>query len=269
MNKVFFFILIISVFHLGKAQVVDSTAVYEDEYSDYDEDTLNTGHYKNMYRADSVLLKNPVSENTLYPKHFKENMRSKYKGEEFDYSTSKPRESFWDKLMRKLLKLIQTIFGETSFENSAKITTIIIRLFAILLVGFLLYFIIRFILGKNGSFIFGKRNKKVIINDEELHENIHEINFPESISSFERSKDYRSAVRYQFLFLLKKLSDKKLILWNPEKTNKDYVAELKVPHLKNEFSNLSYIFDYVWYGEFNIDEESYAKFKEQYQSFKP
>lgn len=253
----------------SNAQNVDSTAIDDDYYEESYDDTLSTGHYKNMYRADSVLAKNPVSENTLYPKNFKENIKSRYKGEEFDYSTSKPRESFWDKLMRKVLKLIQTIFGDTSLESSAQITTLVIRVFAIALVGFLLYFIVKFLIGKNGNFIFGKRNKKVIINDEELHENIHEINFPESIATFERSKDYRSAVRYQFLFVLKKLSDKKLILWNPEKTNKDYVAELKVPHFKNEFSDLSYIFDYVWYGEFNIDEQSYAKFKEQYQSFKP
>ena len=268
MNKIFFFILFLFYFGLSNAQDVDSTAVYEDYHEETYEDSISTEHYKNMYRADSVLLKNPVTENTVYPKKFKENIKSRYKSEEFDYSTSKPKESFWDKLMRKFLKLIHSIFGETSLESSAQITTDLVRLFAIVLVGFLLYFIAKFIIGKNGNSIFGKRNKKVIINDEELHENIHEINFQESIAAFERTKDYRSAVRYQFLFVLKKLSDKKLIIWNPEKTNKDYVAELKAPNLKNEFSNLSYIFDYVWYGEFSIDEQSYAKFKEQYQSFK-
>lgn len=256
-------------FGFSNAQDLDSTAVYDDYYEESYVDSLSTKHYKNMYRADSVLIKNPVSENTVYPKSFKENIKSRYKGNEFDYSTSKPRESFWDKLRKKVLKIIQSIFGETSLESSAKITTVIIRLFAIILVGFLLYFIVKFLIGKNGNLFFGKRNKKVVITDEELHENIHEINFPESITAFERSKDYRSAVRYQFLFVLKKLNDKKLILWNPEKTNKDYVAELKVPHLKNEFSNLSYIFDYVWYGEFSIDEQGYVKFRDQYQSFKP
>jgi len=265
MNRFFIFLLIFLSLASSNAQEYDSIAVVEA----FAEDSLSTGHYKNMYRADSVLLKDSISENRVYPKKFKENIQSRYKGNEFDYSTSKPRESFWAKLQRKILRLIQSIFGETSLESSAKITTVIIRLFAILLVGFLLYFIIKFLLGKNGSFIFGKRNKKVTINEEELHENIHEINFPESIASFERAKDYRSAVRYQFLFILKKLSDKKFILWNPEKTNKDYVAELKADHLKNEFSNLSYIFDYVWYGEFSIDEQMYLKFKELYQSFKP
>jgi hypothetical protein len=177
--------------------------------------------------------------------------------------------SFWDRLMAKVFRLLQSIFGETVFTKSGNITGVVIRLFAIVLVGFLVYFIIKYLLGKDGNFLFGKKNKKIDIKDEELHENIHEINFPESILKFEKSGDFRSAIRYQFLFLLKKLSDKKLIVWNPEKTNKDYVSELKAAHVKDEFSKLSYIFDYVWYGEFSIDEDHYLKFKNQYQSFKP
>jgi len=264
MNKFLFFLLFL--FSIGSvcAQNDNGPTTVED----YIGDSLVTGHYRNMLRADSVLIRKPVSENTVYPKKFKENLQSRYKGNEFNYTITKPRESFLQKLMRKIDKILQSIFGETVFTNSAKITTILIRLFAIILVGFLLYFIIKFLVGKDGNLFFGKKNKKVDINAEELHENIHEINFPESIAKFEREGDYRSAVRYQFLFILKKLSDKKQINWNPEKTNKDYASELKDGHLKNEFTGLSYIFDYVWYGEFSIDEQSYLKFKNQYQAFK-
>ncbi|WEK69256.1 MAG: DUF4129 domain-containing protein [Candidatus Chryseobacterium colombiense] len=231
-------------------------------------DSLSEEHYKGMNRADSVLLKKPVTENIVYPKKIKENIQSRYKGNEFDYSVSKPRESFLEKLQKKIIRLIESIFGKTSLSSSAKFTDVLIRLFAIVLVGFLLYFIIKYLLGKDGSFIFGRKNKKLDIAEKELHENIHEINFPESIAQFENSGEYRSAVRYQFLYILKKLSDRKIIVWNPEKTNKDYVAELKEERLKNDFSKLSYIFDYVWYGEFGIDKEDYARFKQQYQSFK-
>lgn len=263
MNKILFFILFF--FSLGLVQAQEGGAADDDLV----DSLYTTGHYRNMLRADSVLMKNPVSENRVYPKQFKENIPSRYKGHEFDYSVSKPKESFGQKLMRKISQLLQSIFGETAFTKSAKLTGVLIRLFAIILVGFLLYFIIKYILGKDGNFIFGKKNKKLDLNVEELHENIHEINFPESIAAFERAQDYRSAVRYQFLFILKKLSDKKLINWNPEKTNKDYAAELKAPHLKDEFSNLAYIFDYVWYGEFDIEDQSYQKFKNKYQAFKP
>ncbi|CAH0154700.1 DUF4129 domain-containing protein [Chryseobacterium sp. Bi04] len=262
MNKFLFFILFFLSLELINAQ--ENIPV-----DDYLGDSLSRNHYHNMLRADSVLMKNPVSENRVYSKEFKENIPSRYKGKEYDYSVTKPRESFWQKLMRKIGQLLQSIFGETALSKSAELTTVLIRLFAIILVGFLLYFIIRYMLGKDGSFIFGRKNKKINIKVEELHENIHEINFPESIAKFEHEGDYRSAVRYQFLFILKKLSDKKLIDWNPEKTNKDYTMELKATHLKNEFSSLAYIFDYVWYGEFNIEEQSYRKFKNQYQVFKP
>ncbi|MDP9958260.1 DUF4129 domain-containing protein [Chryseobacterium lathyri] len=265
MNKFLFFLLLFFSICPVCAQDDDEPATVEE----YMVDSLGTGHYRNMLRADSVLIRKPVSENTVYPKTFKENLQSRYKGNEFDYSVSKPKESFFQKLMRRIDKILQSIFGETVFTNSAKITTILIRLFAIILVGFLLYFIIKYLMGKDGNLFFSKKNKKTEIKAEELHENIHEINFPESILKFEREGDYRSSVRYQFLFILKKLSDKKQISWNPEKTNKDYVMELKAEHLKNEFSRLSYIFDYVWYGEFPIDEQAYVKFKDQYQAFKP
>lgn len=262
MNRIFFILFFLS---LGLIQAQDNGPVENDLV----DSLYTTGHYRNMLRADSVLVKNPVSENVVYPKQFKENVPSRYKGNEFDYSVSKPKESFGQKLMRKINQLLQSIFGETAFTKSLEFTGLLIRLFVIILVGFLLYFIIRYILGKDGNFIFGKKNKKLDLNVEELHENIHEINFPESIAGFEHARDYRSAVRYQFLFILKKLSDKKLIAWNPEKTNKDYAAELKAGPLKQEFSDLSYIFDYVWYGEFNIEEQSYLKFKNKYQAFKP
>ncbi|MDC8106488.1 DUF4129 domain-containing protein [Chryseobacterium sp. PTM-20240506] len=264
MNKIIFFLLIF--FSTGFVYAQDDIELPPEAYV---EDSLSTGHYKNMYRADSVLMEHPVSENTIYPKKFRENLKSRYKGNEFDYTTIKPRESFWQKLQRKIARILEGIFGEDTFGTSAKVTTIVMRLFAIVLIGFLLYFIVRYLISKDGNFFFGKKNKKVNINEEELHENIHEINFPESIAKFEVTGDYRSAVRYQFLYVLKKLSDKKLIIWNPEKTNKDYAAELKAEYLKKEFSNLSYIFDYVWYGEFSITEQDYLKFKNQYQTFKP
>lgn len=265
MNKIFIFLLVFISAEYIHAQTGDDPPPAAEVYID----SLSTGHYKNMYRADSVLLKRPITDNTVYPKKFKENVPSRYKGKDFDYTTTKPRMSVWEKLMRKIVGILNSIFGETVFTNSGNVAGILIRLFVILLVGFLLYFIIKYLIGKDGNFLFGKKNKKVDLKDEELYENIHEINFPESILKFEKSGDFRSAVRYQFLFVLKKLSDKKLIIWNPEKTNKDYLAELKAPHLTSEFFQLSYIFDYVWYGEFIISEEDYQKFKIQYQTFKP
>ena len=66
--------------------------------------------------------------------------------------------------------------------------------------------------------------------------------------------------------VLKKLSDKKQIDWNTEKTNHDYLKELKSESSKTNFAELLYIFEYVWYGEFEINEEAYLQFKKKFEA---
>ncbi len=65
------------------------------------------------------------------------------------------------------------------------------------------------------------------------------------------------AIRYYYLFLLQKLSDRNLIDWDPEKTNLDYANELKDSNLKEEFSYLSYLYDHAWYGDIDFDQSAF------------
>lgn len=255
--KLYFHFLLLN-FSFGAAQIVtpepsviDSSFIYNDDYKS----------------ADSGLKKMPVTNEVVFPKKFEEKFQSKYKSEEFDYSTIKPRESLWEKMKKRISALLRSIFGEVDPLKSANYAEIILRFLAIVIIGLVIYFLLKFLLSKDGNFFFGKKNKKLNIADQDLKENIHEINFPESINNFERKKDYRSAIRYQFLFILKKLSDKKSIEWNPEKTNKDYLAELKDKNQKSSFKDLVYIFNNVWYGEFEVNEQSYLRFKDQFKKF--
>jgi hypothetical protein len=84
-------------------------------------------------------------------------------------------------------------------------------------------------------FCLEKKNRKINIKNQDLEENIHEINFPEAILKLEKQHDYRSAIRYHFLQALKKLSDKNLITWNPEKTNRDYLREIEKQSIEGRF----------------------------------
>ncbi|QOW10751.1 DUF4129 domain-containing protein [Kaistella flava (ex Peng et al. 2021)] len=230
-------------------------------------DSLEVRNNEQFY-TDSLLLKNPTTDNIIFPKSFEDNFQSKYKGADYDYTTIKPRESLWQKIQKRIKKILESIFGKVDQNKTASYAENIMRIFSVIIIGFILYFLIKFLLGKDGNFFFSKKNKKINIENQDLQENIHEINFSESIEKFERQKDYRSAVRYQFLLVLKKLADKKLINWNPEKTNKDYLSELKTNDLKSNFKDLAYIFDYVWYGEFEVNEESYTQFKQKFLNYK-
>ena len=256
----FIFIFLISSFAFSQEEknpvpvIVDSVSAYVDPFNDGKLD------------ADSLLQVSPETSNTIYPKNLDPKFREKYKGNDFNYTTTKPQESLWERMMRKLRKIIESVFGEMDPLKASSIAQTVIRLIAIVVIGFILYFIIRYIIGKNGNLFFGKKNKKLNIETGDLHENIHEINFPESILQFEKQGDFRSAIRYHFLFVLKKLSDQKIIDWNPEKTNRDYYYELKTETEKEKYLQLAHIFDHVWYGEFDINETDYHYFKNQFQN---
>ncbi|WP_051190409.1 DUF4129 domain-containing protein [Kaistella palustris] len=222
-------------------------------YRNYAEDSVRGFHW---------------TDNLVYPKSFQEGFREKYKTPDFDYSTTKPRESLWQKLQKRLIKLIQTIFGQTDPLKSATYVIYILRFLALAISAVVVYFLIRFLLGNSGNIFFGKRRGKFNITSQDIVENIHEINFAGKIADLEKTKDFRAAVRYHFLYVLKKMSDQKILRWTPEKTNKDYLAEINNSNLQKDFKELTYIFDYVWYGEFNVTENDYFSYRQKFLNFR-
>ncbi|SHK29948.1 DUF4129 domain-containing protein [Epilithonimonas mollis] len=214
--------------------------------------------------ADSLVKSNYSTDNILYPKKFDPNFKSKYKDDGFNYEVQKPKESVWELIKRKIAELL---FKNIDPKKAGNYTANLLRFFGILIIGFLLFILIRYLMSKDGNFLFGKKNKKINIIGNDIKENIHEINFPESIRKFENENNYRSAIRYHFLFSLKKLADKNLISWNPEKTNRDYLKELKNKNLQEDFRRIIFIYDYIWYGELETKENDYQHFKAYFGKF--
>jgi uncharacterized membrane protein required for colicin V production len=253
--KIFIFIFLFTFKFFFSQEEAPPSVVVEDYFDN---------HYRDTYSADSLLEANPETSNTVFPKTFDADFKNKYKKDpDFDYSASKPKESFWQKLKKRIDRFLESIFGKLSKTNSYAET--VLRILGVLLIGVVLYFLIKFLMSKDGNFFFSKKNRKLHIAENDIRENIHEINFPQTILALEKQKDFRAAIRYQFLFILKKLSDKKLIDWNIEKTNKDYLHEIQDKNLKKKFRELVHIFDYVWYGEFDINETDYEKFKQKFE----
>ena len=84
-------------------------------------------------------------------------------------------------------------------------------------------------------------------------------NFKTLINKALEKNNYRLAIRYHYLQVLKHLSKKGQIEWDTEKTNYDYYREIKDEKTREEFQYISYIYDYCWYGEFEISNEDYNK----------
>jgi len=79
--------------------------------------------------------------------------------------------------------------------------------------------------------------------------------------------DYRLAVRYHYLQTLQKLSLKGLIQFASDKTNYEYVRELSGKSFKNDFAALTLNYEYVWYGEFEVDEMIFNTIQNKFNQF--
>jgi hypothetical protein len=80
-----------------------------------------------------------------------------------------------------------------------------------------------------------------------------ELRLEESIES----GDYKECVRIYFLFAMKELIGRKSIYWKKEKTNIHYLIEMSGKPGAHDFESIVKIYDLVWYGEYEIDQQKY------------
>ncbi len=81
------------------------------------------------------------------------------------------------------------------------------------------------------------------------------------------SRNYRLAVRYQYLKTLHLLAGRGFVQLAVDKTNYQYVREISNISYQNDFSKLTLNYEYVWYGEFNIDEIIYRNIENGFAGF--
>jgi hypothetical protein len=141
-------------------------------------------------------------------------------------------------------------------------------LYVLLAVGII--FLVLFLLGFRFNNLFGKnKSAGYSVKDDAVNENdINQIKFETELEKAIRLKNYKLAVRILYLESLKKLNDQQLIDWKINKTNWDYVNEVKRDDLRPLFKKITNSFDYIWYGDFTIDESTFRLMQDQIQLFK-
>ena len=137
----------------------------------------------------------------------------------------------------------------------------------VLIIAALVFIVILLVKNDIRSLLYGK-SASIAIDFKEFSEDIHQINFNELIAIALSQGDFRRAVRLHFLKLLKELTDKNLITWKTDKTNNDYFIELSNTQYSKPFKELAVLYEYIWYGNFEIDEEDFKTTVEKFKSFK-
>ena len=230
MKKGFLYIVLFCAFFELSAQekpakvTIDTTIVVEKQF---DENTIEN------YRNDNAFNYDIIDEN---PSLF---------------------EQFTEWFSRVVRKMLSWLFDDVDvpFDFLVDFLEILPYIIAIIV----LYLIIRFFLKINTkNIINGKRNKEIVhIEDEE--ELLKSKDLPRLIALATEEENYRLATRYQYVLLLQQLSNKEIIVWEQQKTNEDYIKEVHHKKIHTEFEEITRFYDFVWYGNFEIDYEAYVK----------
>ena len=115
--------------------------------------------------------------------------------------------------------------------------------------------------------LFPGRARNLPLGYDVLDENIHAINFTDRINEAVEQRNYRLAVRLLYLQTLKRLTDNGLIQWQPNKTNRQYTYELTGNPARLGFERLTTQFEYVWYGDFPVDEARFGLIQQEFNAF--
>lgn len=186
-----------------------------------------------------------------------EQIKSFTKQNDFNYKEEEIVTDSW--LDRVIMWIEQKLDDLFSDKPSAIVTRYLI------MAGLIIFLVLSLMKVKLHSLFFKNRVKDTAgFEIEEL--SLLQTDLEELAKKEIQNKNYRAAIRYLFLKLLKQLDEKEIIKLGIHKTNLDYQYELRSSAYKNDFSKLSTVFEFVWYGKFSIEEPIFNNVHEEFKN---
>jgi hypothetical protein len=216
-------------------------------------------------QKDSIPLQ--FEKNTIELKQFDTDKLKKYKKDkDFQYKEIVREKTWLEKLFEwlqnKMLSVLESIFGH---QKAVGILYIIIRALPYIVGLIMLLLLIKIFVNVQTERLSSRSsNVRSHIKMSEDEEIIQSMDIKSLITNALKDENYRLAIRYHYLYILQQLELKKIIDWELQKTNHDYQREIKDKQLKNSFKDITYLYDFIWYGDFKIDANDFEKARKQF-----
>lgn len=185
----------------------------------------------------------------------------------FDYSEPENVENWWTQFKawtaRAWNNFWHWLFGDYSGNG---FLSFIIQVLPYLIITAIVAFIVWIFYKLNpGAYLFKRKNDPLVIFSEE-EEIIRSSNIEELIQQALLNMDHRLAVRYYYLRVLKHLSESAMIEYETDKTNSDYNKEIESLKIRSGFTKATLLYDYIWYGSFDVSETDFIKAQNTFNS---
>jgi hypothetical protein len=270
-KTVYISILLLSFFSAAQAQ---KKFIYEDTSLLQKEEQVINAPEEEVTYMDTAVVSVPVEESeelpsdtSLYKNDLNfpfDSIKSWRNANEFAYTR------YLDSLLKSKKKQEKKERSQTSEPSrpgtfnsilGSGILGFLLWTFVICFVGFILY---QLFLSEGG---FRRKSKSVKDTLAEAEEEVitKESDFDALIRQALQSGNYRQAIRYQYLRTLHLLAGKNQVELAPDKTNFQYVSEITNPDHRQAFAALTLNYEYVWYGEFEIDKNIYEKIEDNFR----
>lgn len=137
----------------------------------------------------------------------------------------------------------------------------------VLLGAVLLFALVQFVRMRAGS---GWRTpaRRMPQTFREIEENLQTVDLGALVEEAAAAGEHRRAVRLMYLHALRTLADHGAIDWNPAKTNRAYLREIDPPALREELSELTRLFERVWYGHAEVTPGTFARLRPRFARFR-
>lgn len=195
------------------------------------------------FRKDSVRIKPYLVSSHTFDKY--------YSNKDFDYQQNKDIKSVWNLWWMKLMKLLEPVF-------SHHISTII--LYAFFIGVFILLMIL--LLGADFQSII-QRKRTITLGSVVFDKENSGPDIDGQIQGAIKGCDYTKAIRLMYIKTLQILNASHLIVWQKEKTNRDYQIELNHTKYYGVFKQITMIYEYTWYGKFPVTSGEYFIYEKE------
>ncbi|WP_304037886.1 DUF4129 domain-containing protein [Mesonia mobilis] len=206
----------------------------------------------------------------LTPVSFDEVQLEDYKNDsDFDYTEVSAEKSWWYQFKRWIANIWSDfwhwLLGDYKADGLvAFLIESLPYIILFLIICFAVYLFIK--LNPAGEYLGDKETGEVFLSEEEKIIYTEDIN--QLITDALENQQYRLAIRYSYLLVLRELKNKEFIDYQFQKTNHDYLAEIESEQLKLQFKKITKWYDFVWYGDFTISEEEYQHASKDFAAIK-
>jgi len=200
---------------------------------------------------------------------FEEDFKDRYSGRKYNYEGKETIDSNLNPVNAegsKYQNADPNIKEENDYNESSFNLSFINFVFIFALIAAVVY-LLYILFNEGSSGLFSSRGNQKLNNFNEITSGtIDSIDIKSLIDKAEKEQDFRLAIRYYYILVLKTLSLKKLIIFEDDKTNAEYLNEIAHLKFSNHFAYASYLYNYIWYGEFPLSTDQYNIAKQSFNT---